>query len=239
MPSETEPADQTAHDILRAVDTPDARKLSRGLLHDHIELGYPVLVSAIKATGGRVCLRFDHSENEQAWFGLSGSGDLKLQWSTGTATSQGQEPALVKSMLGASDWDVTAVQRRDSPLDGEVEMASSTDEDREWPGLLICVPCEKYVRADEDAEETACEHSWDEARDVSHLSDEEWAKFRHDVHLKALHEDAGSGPTPEGLTRDLVSHGLASVLYDLAMADVLPDDYDEREGLERLLVTDP
>lgn len=100
----------------------------------------------------------------------------------------------------------------------------------EWPGILMCVPCEEYVDADYEAEETACEHSWDEARDISHLTDEEWAKLRHDIYIKELERE-------EPRNRELVLHELTSLVYDLTVADVLPDDYAEREGLEKLLVS--
>lgn len=108
---------------------------------------------------------------------------------------------------------------------------TDTDDEREWPGLLICVPCEQYVPADGSTEETACEHTWDEATDISDMDAETWAKFRHDVYVKELERD-------EPRNRTMVVHNLTSVMYDLTVADVLPDDYDEREGLEKLLVID-
>ncbi|WP_135822978.1 hypothetical protein [Halostella litorea] len=106
---------------------------------------------------------------------------------------------------------------------------SSSDTD--WPGLLICVPCREYVKADCDAERTACEHTWDEARDISHLDGEQWAKIRHDVYVRHLEQD-----DPE--RREMVVSELASLMYDLVSADALPEDYDDREGLEKLLVTE-
>jgi hypothetical protein len=106
-----------------------------------------------------------------------------------------------------------------------------SEADGDWPGILICVPCEQYVPADSDREETACGHSWDDATDISHLDGEEWAKFRHDVYVKYLNRD-----DPEN--RDMVFSEAASLLWDLTMAEALPEDYDEREGLERLLVLD-
>lgn len=111
-------------------------------------------------------------------------------------------------------------------------MGDTAATEREWPGILICVPCETFVDADLDAEETACEHSWDEARDISHLTGEEWAKFRHDVLVKEFERD-------EPRARQTLAHRMASLMYDLTMADALPDDYDDREGLEKLLVLDP
>jgi len=105
---------------------------------------------------------------------------------------------------------------------------SETDE---WPGLLICVPCEQYVPADRDAEATACEHTWDEARDISEFDDEYWAKFRHDVYVKELNRD-------EPRNRDMVLSEMTSLMFDLTMADALPEDYDDREGLAKLLVLD-
>ncbi|QIO25475.1 hypothetical protein [Haloarcula sp. JP-L23] len=107
----------------------------------------------------------------------------------------------------------------------------SSEADAEWPGMLICVPCEQYVPADSSHEETACDHSWGEATDISHLDGEEWAKFRHDVYVKYLNRD-----DPEN--RDRVFSDAASLIVNLTMAEALPDDYDEREGLERLLVLD-
>ncbi|WP_135306329.1 hypothetical protein [Haloarcula amylovorans] len=111
------------------------------------------------------------------------------------------------------------------------EPVPTEDTGDEWPGLLICVPCEQYVPADGDREKTACEHSWDEASDISHLDGEEWAKFRHDVYVKELERD-------EPRNRQMVFHNLASLMWDFTTAEVLPDDYDDREGLEKLLVMD-
>lgn len=103
---------------------------------------------------------------------------------------------------------------------------------REWPGILICTQCRRYVDADMDAEEAACEHSWDEARDISGLDDETWAKIRHDVYVRELDRE-------DPRNRQMVLSELTSLMYDLVMADVLPEDYADREGLEKLLVTDP
>jgi len=104
-------------------------------------------------------------------------------------------------------------------------------EQKDWPGILMCVPCEQYVDADRDAEETACEHSWDEATDVSHLDGEEWAKLRHDIYIKELESE-------EPRNREMVTSEFTSLMFDLVMADALPDDYDTREGLDKLLVSE-
>jgi len=106
-----------------------------------------------------------------------------------------------------------------------------SDGETGWPGILICVPCEQYVNADRDAEETACEHSWDGAGDISDFDGEEWAKFRHDVYVKELERE-------EPRSRQRVLTELSSLLWDLTSADVLPDDYDDRDGLDKLLVID-
>jgi len=106
-----------------------------------------------------------------------------------------------------------------------------TEAESDWPGILICVPCEQYVDADMDAEEIACEHTWDEATDISDLDGEYWAKLRHDVYIKELESD-----NPRNKNR--IVHELTSLMWDLTAADVLPDDYDDREGIEKLLVTD-
>lgn len=103
---------------------------------------------------------------------------------------------------------------------------ASTD-GSEWPGILICVPCKQYVEADKDAEITACEHSWDAARDISHLSDVEWALFRHDVYIRELER--------EEPRNEFVRSELASLMWDLTSAEVLPDDYDDRTGLDNLV----
>jgi hypothetical protein len=108
-------------------------------------------------------------------------------------------------------------------------MPEEETEREDWPGLLICVPCEQYVEADIDEEETACEHSWDEACDVSEFTEKEWAKFRHDVYVKELERD-------EPRSRQMVLNNLTSLMWDLTSAGVLPDDYDERDGLDKLLV---
>lgn len=104
----------------------------------------------------------------------------------------------------------------------------TADEEHEYPGLLICVPCEQYVPADKDAEVTACDHSWDDACDVSDFDGEERAKFRHDVFVKELEREEPRS--------HWVKHEYISLMFDLTMADVLPDDYADREGLECLLV---
>lgn len=96
------------------------------------------------------------------------------------------------------------------------------DGDEQWPGLLISVPCEQYVRADKDAEKTACSHSWDEARDISAFDGEEWAQFRHDVYVKELEREEPRS--------HWVRHEYISLMFDLTMADALPDDYADREG---------
>lgn len=102
----------------------------------------------------------------------------------------------------------------------------------DWPGILICTRCRQYVGADRDAGETACEHSWDDARDISDLDDETWAKIRHDSYIRELERDEPRG------SRDMLVSNLTSLIVDLVWADVLPDDYDDREGLDRLLVTE-
>jgi len=106
-----------------------------------------------------------------------------------------------------------------------------SENETEWPVILICVPCEQYVNADVDAEETACEHSWDEARDISDFDGEEWTKFRHDVLVKELERE-------EPRSRQRVLAALSSLMWDLTSADVLPEDYDDRDGLDKLLVMD-
>ena len=101
-----------------------------------------------------------------------------------------------------------------------------------FPGILMCVPCEQYVDADRDSEVTSCQHTWDEATDINHLDGEEWAKLRHDIYLKELESD-------EPRNRDMVFSEFQSLMFDLVMAEALPYDYDEREGLDKLLVSEP
>lgn len=102
----------------------------------------------------------------------------------------------------------------------------------DWPGILICVPCEQLVDADLSDERTACEHTWDEAREIGDLSDEEWAMFRHDVYLQELVSD-------DPRCENMLVHELSSVTYDLTAAEALPDDYDERDGVEKMVFLDP
>jgi len=108
---------------------------------------------------------------------------------------------------------------------------TNTDDSTDWPGILICAVCKQYVDADRDDELTACEHTWDEARDISDCEGEEWAKIRHDAYVRELERD-------EPRNRQVVLAELSSLMWDLISADVLPADYDEREGLEKLLTVD-
>lgn len=111
-------------------------------------------------------------------------------------------------------------------------MSEQQHADDDWPGILICTQCRQYVDADMNAEQTACEHSWNDARDISDLDDETWAKIRHDSYVRELEKD-----NPRG-SRDMLTSELTSLMFDLVMADVLPDDYDDRDGLDKLLVTE-
>jgi len=105
-----------------------------------------------------------------------------------------------------------------------------SDAETRWPGLLICVPCQQYVEADIDRETTACEHDWDDARDISQFDGEEWALFRHDVYIRELERDE---PRNEAVVSELTS-----LMYDLTMAEALPADYDDRSGLDNLVFMD-
>lgn len=96
---------------------------------------------------------------------------------------------------------------------------------------ILCAQCHRYQPLDRDGQPT-CDHSLAEAQDISDLSGEEWAMVRHDAYIAELERDE-----PRGARSFLVSE-LTSLMWDLTAAELLPDDYDERDGLDKLLMED-